>query len=76
MNEQSISRGQRILLPSERGISTVSDVGVSKVGGIAGQEVKAAQMDGATARAIGGLLDNVPGTVTGGGAVPVVLAWR
>ena len=41
-------------LSSERGATTISDVVVSKVAGIAALEVEGIEMGGATARTIGG----------------------
>ncbi|CAA9428005.1 MAG: Alkaline shock protein 23 [uncultured Rubrobacteraceae bacterium] len=51
---------------SDRGAINISDTVVSKIAGIAAQEVEKIQMGGGTAAAVGGFLSNVTGAVTGG----------
>ena len=58
-------------LRSERGDTIISDNVVSKIAGIAAQEVEGIQMGGGTARAVGAFLDSV----TSGGK-PEASRWR
>ena len=62
MDEQRTRQGrqQESPLQGERGTTTLGDAVVSKIIGIAAQEVEAVQTGGGTARAIGGFLDSVP----------------
>ena len=53
-------------LQSDRGRTTISDAVVSQVAGIAAQEVEKVQMGGGTTAAVGGFLQSVTGSVTGG----------
>lgn len=48
-------------LQTERGNTTIEDVVVSKVAGMAAQEVDGVQMGGGAQRAVGGLLGGLPG---------------
>lgn len=59
---------QRSSLRSERGTTSISGAVVSKIAGIAAQEVEKVQMGGGTAAAVGGFLESVSGAVTGGGS--------
>jgi uncharacterized alkaline shock family protein YloU len=69
MGQQRTRRaGQQSPLRSERGNTTISDAVVSQVAGIAAQEVEKVQMGGGAAAAVGGFLQSVTGTVTGGGS--------
>jgi uncharacterized alkaline shock family protein YloU len=54
-------------LQTERGGTRIEDNVVSKIAGIAAQEVEGVRMGGGTSQAIGGLLSRVPGSSTGGG---------
>ena len=56
---------------SERGGTRIEDAVVTKIAGIAAQEVEGVQMGGGTARAVGGFLDSVTG---GGGQARGVVA--
>ena len=69
MGEQRTRQGrqQQSPLQSERGATSIGDAVVAKIVGIAAQEVEGVQTGGGTARAIGGLLDSVPGPVSGVG---------
>jgi uncharacterized alkaline shock family protein YloU len=57
---------QRDSLRSDRGSTSIGDAVVSKIAGIAAQEVEKVQMGGGTAAAVGSFLGNVTGAVTGG----------
>jgi uncharacterized alkaline shock family protein YloU len=52
---------QESSLKTERGITTISDVVVSQVAGIAAQEVEGVQMGGGTADAVRGFWDSLTG---------------
>ena len=54
-------------LRSGRGRTVIQEAVVSKVAGIAAQEVEKVQMGGGAAAAVGGFLESVTGAVTGGG---------
>jgi uncharacterized alkaline shock family protein YloU len=64
MSEQSSQ------LHSDRGRTVIQDAVVSKIAGIAAQEVEKVQMGGGTAAAVGNFLGSVTGAVTGGGGTP------
>ena len=53
-------------LRTERGRTTIGDAVVAKIAGIAAQEVEKVQMGGGAAAAVGGFLESVTGSVTGG----------
>ena len=57
---------QRSPLRSDRGRTVIQEAVVSKVAGIAAQEVEKVQMGGGAAAAVGGFLESVTGAVTGG----------
>ncbi len=57
---------RRNQLQTERGRTTIGNGVVSKIAGIAAQEVEKVQMGGGTAAAVGGFLSSVTGAVTGG----------
>ena len=65
MSEQR-SQQQDSPLQTERGGTQIQDSVVSKIAGIAAQEVDGVRMGGGTSQAIGGILSNVPG-ISGGG---------
>jgi uncharacterized alkaline shock family protein YloU len=54
-------------LQSDRGRTTIDDAVVSKIAGVAAQEVEKVQMGGGATAAVSGFLGNVTGAVTGGG---------
>ena len=62
--------GQRSQGGNERGTNSISNTVVSKIAGIAAQEVEKVQMGGGTSAAVTGFLGSVTGAVTGGGATP------
>ena len=51
---------------NDRGTTNISETVVSKIAGVAAQEVEKVQMGGGTAAAVGGFLTSVTGAVTGG----------
>jgi uncharacterized alkaline shock family protein YloU len=53
-------------LKSEMGSTTISSAVVSQIAGVAAQEVENAQMGGGASAAVGGILQSVAGSVTGG----------
>jgi uncharacterized alkaline shock family protein YloU len=65
MSERTGS-SQRSPLKSEMGNTTISSAVVSQIAGIAAQEVENAQMGGGASAAVGGILQSVAGSVTGG----------
>jgi uncharacterized alkaline shock family protein YloU len=54
-------------LKSEMGNTTISSAVVSQIAGIAAQEVESAQMGGGASAAVGGILQSVTGSASGGG---------
>ena len=54
-------------LKSEMGNTTISNTVVTQIAGIAAQEVENAQMSGGASAAVGGILQSVTGSATGGG---------
>ena len=70
MDEQRTRQGrqQQSPLQGERGTTTLGDAVVSKIVGIAAQEVEGVQMGGGTARAMGGVLDSVSRPMSGVGS--------
>ncbi len=65
---QNRQRGQQQSpLQSERGRTTIEDAAVSKIAGVAAQEVEKVQMGGGATAAVSGFLGSVTGAVTGGG---------
>ena len=54
-------------LKSDGGTTTISNAVVSQIAGIAAQEVEKVQMGGGATAAVGGFLQSVTGSVTGGG---------
>jgi uncharacterized alkaline shock family protein YloU len=66
MSEQTTDDGrqqqQESPLKTERGSTTISNTVVSRVAGLAAQEVEGVQLGGGTARAVGGILDSVAGS--------------
>jgi uncharacterized alkaline shock family protein YloU len=64
MSEQTTEDGQQQQespLKTERGTTTVQDSVVSKVAGIAAQEVEGVRMGGGTSQAVGSIMSAVPG---------------
>ena len=68
MSESTRQGGGGTPLQSERGRTTISDSVVSQIAGVAAQEVEKVQMGGGTSAAVGGFLQSVTGSVTGGGS--------
>src|SRR3712207_2970679 len=66
MSEQTTDDGlqqqEESPLKTERGSTTISNAVVSRVAGLAAQEVEGVQLGGGTARAVGGILDSVAGS--------------
>ncbi len=64
MSEQTTDDGrqqQEGPLQTERGTTTIQDTVVSKVAGIAAQEVEGVRMGGGTSQAVGSIMSAVPG---------------
>jgi uncharacterized alkaline shock family protein YloU len=73
MSEQTTDDGrqqqeERSPLKTERGTTTIQDGVVSKVAGIAAQEVEGVRMGGGTSQAVGSIMSAVPGVGGGGSA--------
>ena len=69
MTEQSSSsQTQGSPLKTDLGTTTISTSVVQQIAGIAAQEVEKVQMGGGASAAVGGFLQSVTGSVTGGGA--------
>jgi uncharacterized alkaline shock family protein YloU len=67
VSEQRTRRGgQGSPLQSERGRTSVSDSVVSQIAGVAAQEVEKVQMGGGATAAVGGFLQSVTGSSSGG----------
>ncbi len=62
--QQSRQVAERSVLQSERGTTTIQDVVVAKVAGMAAQEVEGVHMGGGAARAFGGITERVTGAAT------------
>jgi uncharacterized alkaline shock family protein YloU len=72
MAEQQDSKRQQSPLHTERGNTTIQDSVVSKVAGIAAQEVDGVRLGGGgTSQAVGGLLGSMPGVNSGSQGVSV-----
>jgi uncharacterized alkaline shock family protein YloU len=66
MTDSANNQGGQSPLRSDRGKTTIQNAVVSQVAGIAAQEVEKVQMGGGTAAAVGGFLQGVTNTVSGG----------
>jgi uncharacterized alkaline shock family protein YloU len=62
----SMSEDQGSPLKSEMGSTSISNTVVAQIAGIAAQEVEKVQMGGGATAAVGGFLQSVTGSVTGG----------
>jgi uncharacterized alkaline shock family protein YloU len=65
LSEQRTST-QSSPLQTDRGTTRIDDAVVTKIAGIAAQEVEGVQMGGGSSSAVGGFLGSVTGAVTGG----------
>jgi uncharacterized alkaline shock family protein YloU len=68
MSEQTTEDGQQQQqspLKTERGTTTIQDGVVSKVAGIAAQEVEGVRMGGGASQAVGSIMSAVPGVSSG-----------
>ena len=61
MSEQGSRQSSGSPLHTERGSTTIQDSVVSKIAGIAAQEVDGIRMGGGTSQAVSGLLGRIPG---------------
>src|SRR5918998_3031211 len=66
--QSSSSQSQGSPLKTDLGTTTISTSVVQQIAGIAAQEVEKVQMGGGASAAVGGFLQSVTGSVTGGGA--------
>ncbi len=66
MSEQRTQQQGDSPLQSERGSTRIEDSVVSKIAGIAAQEVEGVRMGGGTTQALGGILSSVTGGTVGG----------
>jgi len=66
MSQQRTAEQQGSPLQTERGTTKIDNAVVTKVAGIAAQEVEGVQMGGGSTAAVGGFLSSVTGAVTGG----------
>ncbi len=67
MSEQGSQQGGGSPLQTERGSTTIQDSVVSKIAGIAAQEVDGIRMGGGTSQAVSGLLGSITGGSGSGG---------
>jgi uncharacterized alkaline shock family protein YloU len=67
MSEQGSQQSGGSPLHTERGSTTIQDSVVSKIAGIAAQEVDGIRMGGGTSQAVSGLLGSITGGSGGGG---------
>jgi len=67
MSEQGSQQSSGSPLHTERGSTTIQDSVVSKIAGIAAQEVDGIRMGGGTSQAVSGLLGSITGGSGGGG---------
>ena len=65
--QETTQQSQESPLQTERGGTRIEDNVVSKIAGIAAQEVEGVRMGGGTSQAIGGILNSVTGGSGGGG---------
>lgn len=61
-----MSEGQASPLQSDMGTTSISNSVVAQIAGIAAQEIEKVQMGGGATAAVGGFLQSVTGSVTGG----------
>jgi uncharacterized alkaline shock family protein YloU len=66
VSEQRTQQQNKNPLQSERGNTTIQDTVVSKIAGIAAQEVEGVRMGGGTSQTVGGVLDTITGGRAGG----------
>jgi uncharacterized alkaline shock family protein YloU len=66
MSEQRSEEQSKNPLQSDRGNTTIQDTVVSKIAGIAAQEVDGVRMGGGASQSVGGVLDTITGGRAGG----------